>query len=147
MSSLSAILLSVPDPEALVADLARTVESHIAGKSGISGTAMKVGFSALRSAKPDIASRAARSLLPHVATALEPIYARFKSGGSGDFGQFLGQHAVQASGLVIEVVDARIAQSDNSTVKSVYKRFRGSAGDELQKLLPAFGQVLAKHMA
>lgn len=145
MSSLSAIVLSVTDPEALVNDLARTVETHIAGKSGISGTAMKLGFGALRSAKPDIAARAARSLLPHIAKALDPIYDAFKSSGSGDFGNYLGQHSVKAAALVIDTVDTRIAQSENTTAKAVYKRFRGSAGDELQKLLPSLGRVLTKH--
>ncbi len=146
MSSLSTILLSVSDPEALVSDLARTVETHIAAKSGISGAAMKLGFNALRSAKPDIAARATRSLLPRVATALDPLYASFNSSRSADFGSFLSLHAEQAAGLVIDTIDARMGTSRNTAAKAIYKRFRGSAGDELQKLLPSLGRVIATHI-
>ncbi|MDO9452673.1 MAG: hypothetical protein Q7J29_07410 [Stagnimonas sp.] len=137
----------MPNQEALVNDLARTVETHIAGKSGIAGMAMKMGFHALRSAKPDIAVRATRTLLPDISQALDPLHAEFKSGNGEDFGSFLGQHAERAAQLVIGAADRRIGSIENSTAKAVYQRFRGSAGDELQKLLPALGQVLARHIA
>lgn len=145
MNSLSSILLSMPDQEALVNDLAHTLETHIASKSGIAGMAMKMGFNALRSAKPDIAARATRTLLPDIARALDPLHSEFKSGNSKDFGNFLGQHAERAAQLVIGATDQRIGSSKNATAKAVYQRFRGSASDELQKLLPALGQVLARH--
>lgn len=146
MSSLSSILLSMPDQDALVNDLARTVETHIASKSGIAGMAMKVGFNALRSAKPDIAVRATRILLPEIAQALDPLHSEFKNSGGQDFGNFLGQHAKRAAQLVIGATDQRIGTIQNTTAKAVYQRFRGSASDELQKLLPALGQVLTRHI-
>lgn len=137
----------MPDQEALVNDLARTVETHIASKSGITGMAMKMGFNALRSAKPDIAVRATRTLLPDIAQALDPLHSEFTSGEGKDFGNFLGQHAERAAQLVIGAADRRIGSIENTTAKAVYQRFRSSASDELQKLMPSLGQVLARHIA
>lgn len=128
-------------------DLARTLENHIAGKSGISGTAMKLGFQALRAAKPDIATRAARQLLPEIAKALDPLHAAFAADKGTDFGAYLAAHGAQAASVVLAAVDARMVSVDNMATQSVYKRFRGSAGAEIQKLLPAFGNVLATHIA
>ncbi len=145
-SSLSGILLSLGQPETLVNDLARTLETHIAAKGGISGAAMKIGFNTLRAAKPDIAATAARKLLPDIAKALDPLYAEFKKTQGLDFGSYLSQQAPRAATVVLDAVDARMATIHNTTAKSLYKRFRGSAGDELQKLLPAFGSVLATHI-
>ena len=145
MPSLSHILLSSPNPEALVKDLAASLETHIASKSGLSGMAMKMGFGALRSTKPNIAARATRNLLPHIATALEPLHAQFSANGRGNFGDFLSQHAEQAAQLVISAVDARIAQNSNTMAQTIYKQFRGSASDELKTLLPALGRVLNQH--
>lgn len=146
MSSLSSILLSLRDPEALVADLAQALEAHIASKSGLSGAAMKLGYAALRSAKPDIASRAAQRLLPDIAQALDPLYAEFAQARAADFGGFLTQHGQRASSVVLGAVDARMGSINNSAAKTIYQRFRGSAGDELQKLLPVFGRILNAHI-
>ena len=145
-SSLPDILLSVKHPERLVDELARTLEAHIAGRSGLKGLAMKAGFGALRSAKPDIADRAVRGLMPDIAKALDPLYAEFMQGQGEDFGNYLTQHAARAAELMVAAVDTRLAGNPNAPVKAVYKQFRGSVGDELQKLLPPVGRVLSTHI-
>lgn len=147
MSSLSSILLSAQAPEALVGDLARAVDKHIQGRGGLKGAAMKMGYSAMKAAKPDIAERAVRALLPDIAKALDPLHAEFSKSGTDDFGLYLGQHATRAAAVVIAVADQRVAASPNAPVKAVYQRFRGGAEDELEKLLPSLGRVLASHIA
>lgn len=145
MPTLSSILLSSAMSEALVRDLAAAIEAHVASKSGLRGMAMKLGFNTLRAAKPDIAMRATRNLLPHIGAALEPLYKQFTAGGQGNFGDFLSRHAAQAAQLVVKAVDVRIAQSSNTMAQTIYKQFHSSAGDELKKLLPALGHVINQH--
>ena len=145
-SSLPDILLSVKHPERLVDELARTLEAHIASRGGLKGLAMKAGFGALRSAKPDIADRAVRGLMPDIAKALDPLYAEFKRSQGEDFGSYLSQHAARAAELMVKAVDTRLAGNPNTPMKAVYKQFRGSVGDELQKLLPPVGRVLSTHI-
>ncbi len=146
MPSLPDILLSLRHPDALVAALAGTLEAHISSRSGLKGLAMKAGFSTLRSAKPDIASRAVRMLLPEIGKALDPLYAEFTRSQSTDFGAFLQGHGERAASLVIAAVDARLAQASSAPAKAIYKRFRGQAGEELQQLLPTMGSVLSTHI-
>lgn len=146
MPSLSAILLSKPLPDASVNALAQTVESHIAKKTGIGGMAMKMGFNTLRAARPDIAERATRSLIPDIAVALDPLYAEFEKAPGTDFGSYLGQHAERAAALVMAALDRRLQQSRNTSAKAMYQRFRAAAAGDLQKLLPDFGRVIGRHL-
>ncbi len=145
MGSLSSILLSGPEPEAVVNDLASALEAHIAKLSGLKGMAARAGYGAVKSAKPQIASNAVRNLLPDISRALEPLYQEFRTGHSGDFGAFLGQHSARATQLVMSTVDARLAKGENSTPKKLYHQFKGLAETELKALLPSLGQVIARH--
>jgi len=147
VKSLAHILLSAPERDALVAELAATLDQHIASRSGLKGTTMKAGFASLKLAQPDIAGRAVRALLPQVVEALDPLYAEFLRHGSADFGAFLAQHAAPAATQLLAATDARIGNSRNTTAQALYKRFRGSASEELTALLPALGRVLGKYAA
>jgi len=146
MPSLSDILLSANRPDGLVPALATTLETHVAAQSGLKGLAMKTGYNLLRSAKPDLATRAVNGLLPSIVTALEPLYAEFQRGASGDFGQFLQARAPQAVAMVASAVEQRVMGSGNSAAQSVFRQFKGSVGDELTKLLPSVGRVLSAHL-
>lgn len=144
---LSTILLSAPPPEALIDELAGTLDAHISGRGGLKGLAMKAGYGALKAAKPDAASRAVRVLLPDMAKALEPLHTEYCESSGRDFGAFLSARAERASALMIAVADARIGQSQNAMARTIYQKFRGSAGDELEKLLPQLGRVIEKHLS
>jgi len=138
--------LSEAAQESVVTELAAVLEQHLGAKRGISGMAMKLGFNTLRAAKPDIAQRAVRSLLPEVLTALSPLQADAQQQGSGDLNRLLREHSREACERVLARLDARLATSHNATAKALYQRFRGSAAEELQALLPTLGTVLSKHL-
>ncbi len=147
MHTLSSILLSAPHSNGLVNELAATLESHLARKTGLSGMAMKLGFNTLKAARPDVSRRAAEVLLPDVARALDPLYAEFLQGGHPDFAAFLTANNHRATALTVTAIDTRMRQINNTAAQSIYRRFSGSAAAELQKLLPACAQVLARHLA
>ena len=140
------IVLSEAAQESVVTELAAVLEQHLGSKRGISGMAMKLGFNTLRAAKPDIAQRAVRSLLPEVMTALNTLQASAQQYG-GDLSRLLREQGSEACELVLARLDARVAASHNTTAQALYQRFRGSAAEELQALLPTLGTVLSKHLA
>lgn len=140
------IVLPEAARESLVTELAALVEQHLAAKRGISGMAMKLAFNTLRSAKPDIAHRAARTLLPEVLTALGPLRAEFERSRRSSFAQFLGERRQQACEVLLCQIDTRLAQSQNAPAKAIYQRFRGSASDELETLLPQLAAALERHV-
>lgn len=139
------IVLSDSARESVIAELAAALEQHLGAKRGIGGMAMKLGFNTLRSARPDITHRAVSSLLPEVLAALGSLQASFKSGSQTDYTRFLSEHRAEACREILARVDARLATSQNATAKALYQRFRGSAADELQALLPTLATVLGKH--
>lgn len=146
MNSLADILLAPQQREALVADIARLLEEHVQQRGGLKGLGMKTGLSLLKAARPDILERASGRLLPDMAKALEPLFAEFRRSGDGDFGAFLSRHAERASELLLGVADSRAAAAQNPTLKSVYQKFRGGAGDEVRSLLPRLGKLVSAYL-
>jgi hypothetical protein len=144
MESWSRILLPSPALDRLHQQLAEAVEQHLGSRGGVKGMAMKAGYVALRAAKPDVALRAVRALLPSMVEALQPLHEQFQQAGGGDFGDFLVRRADQAAALLLEVTDRRVATVQNTAAKSLYQRFRGSAAGELQVLLPTLGKLLQR---
>lgn len=50
------------------------VESEVASKRGLSGTAVKAGYKVVKALKPGMIQNAITKLLPEFATALQPMY-------------------------------------------------------------------------
>ena len=146
MKSLSDILLGNANLDALHRELGQLLEQQVKSKSGLSGMAMKAAFAALRARKPDIAERAAKSLLPDFAKALDPIHAEFKRSKASDFGSYLQQHGAPAAQRMTEIIDARISSSPNKAAKAFYQRFKGSLQTETEQLMPALGALLTRHL-
>lgn len=146
MGSLSHILLSAPDREGLVNDLARTLENHIAKMGGLKGMAAKAGYNTLKAGKPNIATGIMRRYLPDFATALDPYHAAFQQSRTGDFGQYLAANAEEAAAAVLEKIDARLKNLPPSPTLKMFQQFRGLSEKELAAVLPKIGQVMAAHL-
>jgi hypothetical protein len=145
VNTLSAILLSAPRREALLADAQRLLEQHVAQRAGLRGVAWRSGLAVLQAARPGIVARAVEVLLPQFLAALEPLYREFQAGSERDFGLFLLRHRERAVGLLLQIADQRAAGAAELT-RSLYHRFRGQAEDEAQALLPAFARLLAGYL-
>jgi len=146
MSSLADILVAGQPPGPLVATLAQAMEAHIQAKGGLKGMAMKTGYNLMRSAKPDLAERAVRGLLPDILAALEPTYQQFRKTGAADFGSFLQLRAAEAVPAVTAAVQRRFEASSNPAAQKLYKQFSGSVADDLKTLLPSFGRSISAHL-
>lgn len=134
------------DGAALVAECVTLVERHVATRGGLKGLALKSGLGMAKAAKPQILDRAMQRLLPEFATALEPMYARFRSTGSADFAAFLARHEREAVAALLRVADRRVEASSNGAIKSVYARLRGGAEAEVAAVLPGLAGLLATRL-
>lgn len=144
MPHLSDILLTEPIRGAVIDDCVQVIEAHIAGRRGIKGIGLKAGLAVMKTAKPDILIRAVGRLLPDLATALEPCFADCRS--SADFPGAVLARREEVIGELVSAADRRIAQSVNPSAKSLYARLRGSAESEVDALLPALAQAIARHL-
>lgn len=130
---------------AVVADLVDVVDQEVADKKGISGTAVRAGYAAVRKVMPDLNKRAVRKLLPDFAAALDPFWDDFVRSGDGDFGSYLQSRGSEASSALLAVTDRRVAASSRQPIKKAYQALRGKADDHVQAALPRLGAVLQKH--
>ena len=146
MKGLVDILLASQHKKAVIADCVELIESHIAGRSGLKGMALKTGLSMLKRAKPEIIERATAKLLPEFIAALEPIYQEFQRSRESNFDVFLQKHAQSATDALIKIADQRAGQSESATVKSTYSRMRGDAQREVLAAMPALSRLISSYL-
>ncbi|QDP96099.1 hypothetical protein FOE78_09480 [Microlunatus elymi] len=143
--SLSEKLLAEPARTAVISDLVVVVEQEVGEKKGISGTAVKAGYGAVRKVMPDLSKRAVVRLLPDCAVALDPFWDDFRTSGEAEFGKYLAGRGDEASQALLAVTDAKVAATSREVIKKAYKPLRGKAGDHVQAALPRLGSTLQKH--
>ncbi|EHR48506.1 hypothetical protein SacmaDRAFT_0194 [Saccharomonospora marina XMU15] len=145
--TLKEILLDSSRRPTVVADLEKLIDEEVADKSGVSGTVIKTGFSAVKKIKPGIIGSAVDSLLDDFANALEPIYADFKASGGSDFGSYLPTRSSEAADALLSVTDARAEKSSRDSIKKVYSKLRPKGKENVEEALPRLGKLIDKHAA
>ncbi len=146
MKTLADILGAPHQRDAVVADLVKLIENHIAGRGGLKGMTLKTGLAMLKAAKPDILPRATSRLLPEFAASLEPLYQEFQKSPDRDFSLFLQKQAARTADALLATADARVAASSNKAVKSNYGRLRSTAETEVLAAVPAISKLLRGYL-
>lgn len=144
-TTLKAALLDSDRRGDVVNDLATLVDREVADKSGLSGGIVKTGYAAVKKVKPGIIRGAIDSLLDEFVEALEPYWATFTSGASGDFGTFLATRPQEVSEALLAVTDRRAERSSRPAVTSVYSKLRPKGQENVVEALPRLGGVVEKH--
>ena len=146
MTTLADVLLAPARRDALVADLAVLVETHIARRSGLRGATLRAGMAAVRRKLPDAVPRTVTRLLPDLVAALEPLHARSTARSGAEFARSLKGDRAAVAETLMGIADARVARSTHATVKAFYARFRATAEHEAEDLIPGLADVLARHL-
>lgn len=147
MKTLADILGAPHQREAVIADVVTLIEQQVARRSGLTGMGLRTALGMARAARPDLLQRAVGHLLPGFATALEPLYRRFRSGGEdGDFSVFLQKHTAEARDALLSVADRRAAGLSNPSLKAVYARFRGVAEAEVENAIPPLSRLIRGYL-
>lgn len=145
MQTLEQILLAGPDKDVVIAGFVQLVEEHAARRGGLKGMGLRAGLKMLKAAKPGILDRATARLLPEFLQALEPLYQTFRKAKETDFAAFLQRNEKTAATALVAVADRRAAAA-SPAVKSYYDKFRGSAGEDVQQLIPPLGRLIDQHL-
>jgi hypothetical protein len=132
--------------DALIADVVAAVERHVERRKGLRGATLRAGMSWVRGKLPDAIPRTVTRLLPEFLAALEPLHARSQARNGQDFAEFLKREPAVVAEAMLGIADARVARSTNAGLKSFYARFRGTAENEAEGLVPALADVLARHL-
>lgn len=128
---------------AIIDDAVKLVDAEVAGKSGISGFAVKKGYDAVKSIKPGFIQEAVSRLLPDMAVKIEPFWDAGKKDGSPR--AHLEKNRSQVADAMLSVTDQKVEGAKSNLVKSTYKMLRGSAKKHVEEAIPRVVGLLEKH--
>jgi hypothetical protein len=139
-------LLSRPDVEPrVVPDVLALVDTELASKSGISGTAVKVAFKAVTAFAPGYYQETVTGMIPEMVDQLAPYWDDFQTSGSSDFGDYLVKRGDEVSASLLVVTDEMARESGRATVVKAYGAVRNGAGKHIQAALPNLGAMVQKY--
>ena len=121
-------ILLAPDTEpAVVADCLTMIEQEVAGKSGVSGAAIKLAYKTAKTFAKGYLKSTVESLLPDLVTELEPYWADFTASGAAGFGDYLAKRGDEVAEALLSVSDARAKMSERPVIIRAYGTVRGGA--------------------
>jgi hypothetical protein len=139
-------ILLTPDTEpSVVADCLTLIQQEVAGKSGISGAAVKLAYKTARTFAKGYLQSTVESLLPDLVTQLEPYWADFSASGAAGFGDYLAKRSDEVSEALLSVTDARAKISQRPVIIRAYGTVRGGAAKNIAAALPNVGALVEKY--
>ncbi|HXP55730.1 MAG TPA: hypothetical protein VN847_12295 [Streptosporangiaceae bacterium] len=144
-ATLQEILLTPDTKPAVVADCRALVDQQVKDKSGISATALKLGYKTVTSFAPGYLNDTIDSMLPEFIAQLEPFWADFTASGSAQFGDYLSKRGPEVAEALLTVTDNMAGRSERPTIVKAYKAVRGGAAKHIEAALPAVGDLVQKY--
>lgn len=131
--------------EAFLKAAVGVIDAEVSEKRGATGLAVKAGYGAVNKINPELVSDALDVLLPGFVGRLEPHWSAFREAGTGTFGAYLAAREDLVAEELLDVTDARVAQTRQQAVKKVYETMRPSAKRHVAEALPRLGDVIEQH--
>ncbi|MGZ3458530.1 MAG: DUF6918 family protein [Archangium sp.] len=144
MASLTEALTNETKKAAVIDDCCALIDAEVADKGGISGLAIKAGYSAVKGVKPGFIKHAVTDLLPEFASALEALYQEAKKVGKPVSAHFTS-NASRAADALLTITDGKVRHSKSGLIKGTYEKLRGSAKKNVEAAVPRLGRLIEKH--
>jgi hypothetical protein len=130
----------------VIKDCCELIDAEVKDKGGISGLAIKAGYSAVKGIKPGFVEKAVEDLIPEFAKALDPIYADAKSQNK-PVGDFFSSNKARVADALLSITDAKAARAKSGVAKGAYDKLRGSAKNNVEAAVPRLGKLIEKYGA
>jgi hypothetical protein len=144
-ATLHEMLLAPEIQPQVVSDCESLIDSEVSGMSGISGTAVKIAYKAMRTFTANHIYHTIEDLLPRMADALQPYWADFNAVGGGEFGDYLARREDEVAEALLSITDERGRNSRRPTIVRAYNAVRGGATKHVKAALPAVGALVQKY--
>jgi hypothetical protein len=144
-ATLQEILLTPDTRPKVIADCHALIEQEVSGKSGISGTAVKLAYKTVNAFAAGHVRHMVESLLPHLVDQLQPFWADFQASGGSGFGDYLTKRGDEVAQALLSVTDARAERSKRPAIIKAYRTVRGSAAKHIVAALPQVGDLVMKY--
>ncbi len=145
MATLQEMLLRPDVQPRVVSDTLALVDSELASKSGLSGTAVKVAFKAITAFAPGYYQETVAGMVPDMVNQLAPFWADFQVSGGADFGDYLSKRGDEVCPALLVVTDAMRDRSGRMPVVKAYNAVRGGASKHMEAALPNLGAMIQKY--
>jgi hypothetical protein len=143
MPSLADVIADPNRRRAVVDDGVTVIEQEVAGKSGLSGIAIKAGFGVVQKMRPGFVGSALNHLLDDFARQVDPFWAQAVAAG-GDPASNFARRGPEVAEALLKITDSRAAGA-NSAVKRTYDGLRPQASKHVQEAMPRLSQLLKRH--
>src|ERR1700729_4171157 len=97
------ILLTPETQPAVVADCMTLIQQEVSGKSGVSGTAVKLAYKTANTFASGYLQATVENLLPDMVAELQPYWADFNASGASGFGDYLVKRGEEVSEALLSV--------------------------------------------
>jgi hypothetical protein len=146
-ATLQEILLNPDAWPHVIADCQELIKQEVSGKSGVSGTAVKLAYKTANTFASGYLRSMVESLLPAMVAELEPYWADFNASGASGFGDYLAKRGEEVSEALLSVTDAQAEHSERPTILKAYRAVRGGAAKHVMAALPNVGSLVQKYAA
>ncbi|MDF5733953.1 MAG: hypothetical protein PUP92_39785 [Rhizonema sp. PD38] len=133
-------LLDPNKKKMVVAECTNLLDVQVAKMQGISGMALKAGYTAVRGLAPNYCAEAIERLLPDSLTAIDPIWSEGVQ--TGDPVGHLSHNSDRTADALLGITDVKIERSKNTTVKGVYSKLRKSAKKHVEEAVPNLAKII-----
>lgn len=144
MGSLVDALTNEAKKKDVIKDCCELIDAEVKDKGGISGLAIKAGYSAVKGIKPGFVEGTVEDLLPEFARVLEPIYEDAKSQNK-EVSSFFASNSERVADALLSITDAKAQRAKSGVAKGAYDKLRGSAKKNVEQAVPRLGKLIEKY--
>ncbi len=127
----------------VLAEGAALIAREVSSRGGLTGMALKAGFKAIRTIRPDIVEDSLGKLLPAFTPALQPhVDAALADSG---LVPYFRDRSDEIAESLLSVTDDKAASAQNPIMKRTYSSLRGQAHAQTARSMPAVGEWLATY--
>jgi hypothetical protein len=137
-------LLATDKKEQVIEDCCSLIDAEVKDKGGISGLAIKAGYSAVKGIKPGFVRTVVHDLLPEFARALDPVWQDAKKDGK-PVAPYFSSNSSRVADALLAITDAKAARSKSGVVKGTYDKLRNSAKKNVEAAVPRLGEMVQKY--
>ncbi len=144
MGSLVDVLTGEDKKKDVIKDCVDLIDAEVKDKTGISGLAIKAGYSTVKGIRPGFVEKAVEDLLPEFAKALEPIWSDAKAQNM-PISDYFVQNSGRVADALLSITDAKAARAKSSVAKGAYDKLRGSAKKNVEQAVPRLSKLIEKY--
>ena len=146
MKSIKEVITDPAKRDAVIDDTALLIDDEVKKKKGISGAAIKAGYSVVRRLKKGrMIHKTLNNLIDDFIAALEPLHLTYREAGERGFDRYLAEREDDASERLLTVTDQRAEKVEKGIVTKTYYKLRPRAIEHVKAALPGLGLLVDEH--